>query len=158
VVHVGVDYKHGSQYSIYDEESRQNLHRAITGNLRSLSFPRFGAHYKNHVRKRTNTPFFTQLSKSQIRNLREHDISALTDEHPQIRISRLFDQRMVPTMDFAFQGTNFSRNFYWIPPLPCLLLCNLASHSQRDCSSLSSSNTIISGSWKLSNGIGTMVH
>jgi len=128
VVHVGVDYKYDdphSQYSIYDEEGRQNLHRAVAllGNLRSLSFPRFGAHYKNHACRRTNTPFFPRLSKSQIRNLRELDISALTDEQfpPFECLSPLTNVRYL-TMDFMFQGTNLSSNVYWIPPLRRLSL------------------------------------
>ena len=53
-----------------------------------------------------------------MRNLRELDISALTDEQfpPFECLAALTNVRNL-TMDFMFQGTNLSSKFYWIPPV-----------------------------------------
>ena len=128
VVHVGVDYEdddHDTLCRIRDEETRKNLHRvvALLGNLRSLSFPRFGAYYKNHASVKTTTPFFPRLSDFQIQNLRELDISALTDEQfPPFQTLSAFKNVRNLTMDFMFVGTNLVSNSYWIPPLHSLAL------------------------------------
>jgi hypothetical protein len=128
VVHVGVDYDYDdphSLYSIYDEEGRQNLHLvvALLRNLQSLSFPRFGEHYKNHASKRTNTPFFPRLSKFQARNLKNLTSLRLpTSNSPHSNASPALTNLRNLTTDFMFQGTNISSSFYWIPPLRSLAL------------------------------------
>jgi hypothetical protein len=83
-----------------------------------LSFPRFGEHYKNHASWRTDTPFFPPLSDAQMRNLRELDLSALTNEQfpPFESLALLTNVRSLST-DFEFQGTNLVSKYYWIPPL-----------------------------------------